>query len=358
MKNCPVATAVSGKSFTEAVEDFSLAAIMSKMTEEYQMKQDEKDGSHEGIEKARDFVLEGVIAAKTKASLSETFKNGTASAHQAAENVHFVANFIRGNIDRRLYAILVSQLLHVYTVLEDRLEECASFPMLENFAKYHKALQRKDALEEDVDFWGREEVFQETKEYADRLRTLDPLLLLAHSYTRYLGKFLHRFYVRFLYNCTGDLSGGKILQRAAKRAMDLQTDGLAFYNFEYIPSAKRFKDEFRAEMDSLSLNNEDVDRLVREANIAFLLNMRIFEVLDVKANFPGATVRSLAEVLAFQPAKTESNECPFAKAQGNTTKGRCPWPFILLHDPIASLHDWQTWGLFGLVLAVLWSYLK
>lgn len=140
--------------------------------------------------------------------------------------------------------------------------------------------------------------------------------------------------------------------------MDLQKDGLAFYEFEHIPSAKRFKDEFRAAMDSLSLQTTDVDQLVREANIAFLLNMRIFEVLDVKANVPGATVRSLEEVLAFQPASTENSECPFAKSKGGQKKGRCPWPFIILHDPVASLQDRQTWALLGVLLAVTWSYLK
>jgi hypothetical protein len=160
------------------------------------------------------------------------------------------------------------------------------------------------------------------------------------------------------------LSGGKILQRAARRAMDLKTDGLAFYEFDQIASAKLFKDEFRTAMDSLRLPASDVDRLVHEANIAFLLNMRIFEVLDVKANFPGATVRSLEEVLAFEPSTTGSNECPFAKpsaaagggATNATKKGRCPWPFIILHDPVVALRDWQTWALLGVLFSIAWRF--
>jgi heme oxygenase (biliverdin-producing, ferredoxin) len=127
------------------------------------------------------------------ATLSASFKNGTAAAHQAAENVHFVANFIRGNIDRQLYADLVSQLHCVYVALEDRLDQCCSTtvenknPVLVQFRPFHEKLRRTKALEDDMDFWGPREIFQETKEYADRLRSLDPLLLLAHSYTRYLG---------------------------------------------------------------------------------------------------------------------------------------------------------------------------
>jgi Heme oxygenase len=143
--------------------------------------------------------------------------------------------------------------------------------------------------------------------------------------------------------------------------MDLKTDGLAFYEFDQIASAKLFKDEFRAAMDALRLPPGDVDRLVHEANIAFLLNMRIFEVLDVKANFPGSSVRSLGEVLAFEPSATGSNECPFAKPSagggGGVPNARCPWPFIFLHDPVAALRDWQTWALLGVLLSMAWRFL-
>lgn len=205
-------------SFTEAVEDFSLAAIMSKMAEEYQKKN--FDAASETIEMARKLLLStgdapkptgaavvtdrSIIAAAIpiptpplaggggghrRASLSASFKNGTAAAHQAAENVHFVANFIRGQIDRRLYADLVSQLAHVYAALEERLDECGGTdPVLAQFRPFHEKLRRTKALEEDVDFWGRRDIFPESIQYADRLRSLDPLLLLAHSYTRYLGK--------------------------------------------------------------------------------------------------------------------------------------------------------------------------
>lgn len=202
MAACPVANLLPEQnphvSFTEAVEDFSLAAIMSKMADEYQKKHncsnenDSLASSHPTLEAARALLQDGPAAPPKpeSSSLSASFKNGTASAHQAAENVHFVANFIRGNIDRRLYADLVSQLYHVYAALEERLDQCGSvedYPVLLQFRPFHEKLRRMKALEEDVDFWGPREIFQETKEYADRLRSLDPLLLLAHSYTRYLG---------------------------------------------------------------------------------------------------------------------------------------------------------------------------
>ena len=101
-----------------------------------------------------------------------------------------------------------------------------------------------------------------TQDYVNRIQFLartDPLLLLAHAYTRYLG----------------DLSGGKILPRVARKAMKLDADGLDFYHFENIPSAKVFKDQYRAALDDLKLTPTQVSKLVAEANVAFALNTRM-----------------------------------------------------------------------------------
>jgi hypothetical protein len=153
--------------------------------------------------------------------------------------------------------------------------------------------------------------------------------------------------------------------------------------------------------------------LVGEANIAFVLNMRIFEELDVMANIPDAMVRPYDEAIRpylvvpgnsnrcndFHTTETQiqgdhnnasttikeiPKECPFAKmntvstiittpndghhptfattaaAYPNSGKphvGRCPWPFIIFHDPKQALYDWQTWMVFGLILCWLYHQL-
>ena len=61
--------------------------------------------------------------AEELAPLSQLLKDGTAAAHAAAENVHFVKNFIRGNIPEQLYKHFLAALYHVYVALERRLEE-------------------------------------------------------------------------------------------------------------------------------------------------------------------------------------------------------------------------------------------
>lgn len=417
MTGCPVASKVpvvdspkggAPVNFTQAMEGYSLAAIMARMAEE--MEEEEHSNSNnsdvvisEASEEAQ-VKQQPVTAAVDTAPdqhqcLSNAFKMGTAVSHQAAEDVHFVANFIRGEIDRDIYAELVIQLYHVYDVLETSL----SVSGVEQFRDFHTQLHRTETLKEDLDFWhgpvktaqilvdSASTISDAAKDYVERLQycaAQDPLLLLAHSYTRYLG----------------DLSGGKILARVARKAMNLDSqDGLAFYEFDAIPSAKKFKDAYRQALDALELTDDQILKLVSEANVAFLLNMRLFEELDVRANVPGATVRPLAEALSFaefqKPADVNDEkpkECPFAKMGANANKtvaddaskkkipdecpfgktpsassnsnaeavapskkhGRCPWPFILAHDPVAALQDWQTWALGGLILCFAWYKLQ
>ena len=200
-----------------------------------------------------------------------------------------------------------------------------------------------------------------TQDYVNRLRKIgqeSPELLVAHAYTRYLG----------------DLSGGRVLMRVAKKALALPLDGsgTAFYRFDAIANGNQFKKRYRTLLDNITVTTEMADRIVSEANIAFVMNMRVFEELDVLAG-DAVAVRTLATVMATleMPIKKE-NKCPFAvlggpnpHKVGTTTaaaaaaaaaaanvnqvdaamasKSECPWPFILLHDPKKGLQNPWTW---------------
>ncbi|NEO08962.1 biliverdin-producing heme oxygenase, partial [Moorena sp. SIO3I8] len=90
-------------------------------------------------------------------------------------------------------------------------------------------------------------------------------LLVAHSYTRYLG----------------DLSGGQILKKIAQRGMNLSDgQGTAFYEFKQIPDEKGFKANYRQAMDELPIDDATADRIVEEANAAFGMNMKMFQELE------------------------------------------------------------------------------
>ncbi|GAX26814.1 heme oxygenase 1 [Fistulifera solaris] len=368
---CPIARPVTGVSFREALEQMSLAAIMANLMES---AEDDEETLEEHEENTRIIDASVIVETPTNTttpqqqqqqqkqqqqhSLSESLKTGTARSHQAAENVHFVKNFIQGKIDRDLYASMVGMLYHVYVALEQCLDQYAP----QQFASCHfpHQLRRTETLKQDVDFWWGAKVpplTPATQDYINRLYHVaqtDPLLLLAHAYTRYLG----------------DLSGGKVLARVARRALSLSksNDGLEFYHFEHIPSMKLFKDHYRQALDALLLTEEQIQRIVAEANVAFCLNMRLFEELDVQANVPGATVRPLEDALAYAsqaavPEVAASDECPFLKTKSKSdnstmTTKRCPWPFVFAHDPAQGMKDWQTWMVLGLVLCWMWNMIQ
>ena len=334
--------------------------------------------------------------------LSQALKTGTAESHSAAESVHFVKNFIRGKIDRDLFAQMTVGLYHVYVALEEELNRHGPdlFPTLHHPDK----LSRVDALEDDVEFYhgvrwrdlpGVGKPSPATADYVERIRSVartEPLLLIGHAYTRYLG----------------DLSGGKVLARIARRALGLggSEDGLRFYSFDRIKSAKEFKDSYRRALDGLDLDACKVEMLVAEANVAFALNMRVFEELDVAAAVEGAQVRDLTEATKYadriaagkvfeNPHRKrmgggDSAKCPFAalvaqagkdlrrniiredgdagavsgmsKASGDSISSmkrmegtRCPWPFVFFHDSTEEMKDWQTWAVLGLGMCWVWS---
>jgi heme oxygenase (biliverdin-producing, ferredoxin) len=366
-------------SFARAMEECSLAAIMARLAAD--MEDSEHSGeaatprNSEGMlleetsvtEAERDMLAtimqnnnEAELESIKRNSLAEALKTGTAISHQAAEDVHFVRNFIRGQIDRHLYQEMILGLYHVYVALEEALDQKA--PSFFPTCHFPDELSRRETLEEDCEFWHNTRtpsprtISPATQDYIDRIHYLaqhEPLLLLAHSYTRYLG----------------DLSGGKILARVARRALDLDKgtgDGLAFYRFEKVQSYKAFKDNYRQSLDALPLTSAQIQALVAEANVAFCLNMRLFQELDVMATIPGARVMSMDEVLELAHKGTSTNDaganaedqCPFLvnkkkeQLQQETKKGaRCPWPFVFAHDPWQGMKDWQTWLLLGMLLA-------
>lgn len=131
-------------------------------------------------------------------------------------------------------------------------------------------LHRHEALARDLEyFYGPDwqsqvSCSQATQRYVDRIHQVgqeDPVLLVAHAYTRYMG----------------DLSGGQVLRKVAQRAMKLPPtgEGLEFYNFDAIHSAKSFKQLYRSRMNELELDMETKKSLVDEAVKAFQFNMEV-----------------------------------------------------------------------------------
>jgi len=112
--------------------------------------------------------------------------------------------------------------------------------------------------------------------YVNRIREVantEPALLIAHSYTRYMG----------------DLSGGQALKKIIRSALNLPPNqGTNLHEFEQLPTVedkRNFKERYRETLDALALDDATIRRIVEEANLAFALNRDVMHELepDVKA---------------------------------------------------------------------------
>ncbi len=216
-------------------------------------------------------------------NLATKLRVGTKKAHTMAENVGFVKCFLKGVVEKTSYRKLVANFYFIYSVMEEEMEKHRNHPIISkiNFPQLH----RKHSLEQDLSFYfganWREQIQLSTagEAYVQRIREISekqPELLIAHSYTRYLG----------------DLSGGQILKGIAQTAMNI-TDGrgVAFYEFADIHDEKAFKAKYRQTLDELPLEEAMQERIVDEANAAFGMNMKMFQELE------GNLIKAIGQML-------------------------------------------------------------
>ena len=208
-------------------------------------------------------------------SLALALKEGTKESHSAAENTKFVASFLRGVVDYEEYRKLLTNFYYVYDTMEQRIRETED-PMVQ--AIRSENLERKEGIERDLEYyygadWKDKQIPSEAcNKYCHRLNEVaeqNPYLLVAHHYTRYIG----------------DLSGGKILKEIAARVLKPPVGkGLQFYEFPSIPDAKEFKNNYRAVLDNLDCDEQQINALITEANYAFRLNMYMFDEIQGSAS--------------------------------------------------------------------------
>jgi heme oxygenase (biliverdin-producing, ferredoxin) len=204
-------------------------------------------------------------------NLATMLREGTKKSHTMAENVGFVKCFLKGVVEKNSYRTLVANFYFVYSAMEEEMERLRQHPIVSKI--YFPQLNRKHTLEQDLHYyygpnWRNEIKLSKSGEaYVERIHEVaatQPELLVAHSYTRYLG----------------DLSGGQILKKIAQRAMNLNENGTAFYEFEEIPDEKAFKNEYRQAMNELPVDQATAEKIVDEANDAFKMNMKLFQELE------------------------------------------------------------------------------
>jgi heme oxygenase len=206
--------------------------------------------------------------------LAARLREATAPEHRDTETRSFITRLMGGELDLAAYTAYLAQYAYVYRALEAR-EPQAGDPAF----MVDPGLIRTPSIDADLAHLGVADLEAEhpaqpaTKAYVDHLLALDSQDVpryLAHHYTRYLG----------------DLSGGQAIAALVARHYGATEDQLAFYRFESIDSAVRYKRAYREGLDSLGFAPEQEDALIAEAKAAFRFNGAIFESLDAVAAAP------------------------------------------------------------------------
>ena len=221
----------------------------------------------------------------TLTTFSKKIKKDTSKSHSMAENTGFVTNFLAGVVSKDSYKQLIADFYFIYTALEEQVEKFKDDPFIAPIA--FDELKRVPALEKDCEFyWG--ENWRNTisptdacRNYVKRVKKINAKFLVGHHYTRYLG----------------DLSGGQILKNIANKSMNLNGEGLAFYEFEGIPNPGNFKNRYRTALDNLPITWSDGELIINEANYAFKLNMDVFDEIGSSRPFPSlSTIQGLLQL--------------------------------------------------------------
>ncbi|XP_008328986.1 heme oxygenase 1a [Cynoglossus semilaevis] len=209
--------------------------------------------------------------------LSEQIKAATSDIHVRAENTELMLTYQKGRISATQYKVLLCSLYEVYKALEEELDRNSSHPAIAPIY-FPQELARLEYLQKDLEhFFGpnwKEQVIvpAATHRYERRLREIgrtNPLLLVPHAYTRYLG----------------DLSGGQVLGKITQKCLGLNdSEGTQFFSFPAVSSPNRFKQLYRSRMNSIGLTEQEKTEVLEEAVTAFQLNIQVFDDLQKMLN--------------------------------------------------------------------------
>jgi heme oxygenase len=175
---------------------------------------------------------------------------------------------LRGQMTRSAYCTMLCNLHAIYAALEPALARHAVDPRIASIIV--PGVGRVESLEDDLQTlhgpgWRSElTIGRCAVAYVRRLHEIEsiqPGLLMAHAYVRYLG----------------DLSGGQMLRRIVARSMSLvDGSGTAFYEFGDATQTKALAQAFREGLVSIALEPAAADAVVEEAAWSFRMHRYLF----------------------------------------------------------------------------------
>jgi len=194
------------------------------------------------------FSLINVITAYRPTKLSKLIKEKTKPLHDKVEQHPFYRKLVAGELDDKEYLIYLFNLLPIYEFIENKL-------LIPNG---YSDLVRSDKILKDIDLYERYLNFKlEAKHFYNimwvkQIEEKPDYLLKAHFYVRWLA----------------DMYGGQVLRKKVRFNNKYEFKNLR----KTIKRAREFIDK--------SVNEQNVDYFIQEANIAFDISRRLASSIE------------------------------------------------------------------------------
>lgn len=202
---------------------------------------------------------------------SQALRERTWSGHSDSEGAGFMTDLMKGEGTRDDYIALVAQHYFIYEAIEGAEKVFAGDDVVAQFAT--PRLTRLPALEADLEYllgsdW-RDQItpLPTTVAYVDRIQRV--------AADRWSGGFIAHHYTRYL----GDLSGGQFIRKVMQRRFGFETNGVGFYLFDEIADPKEFKETYRDELDAVTWDDAERERVIDEVLLAYRFNTELFDDL-------------------------------------------------------------------------------
>ena len=200
----------------------------------------------------------------------KAIQKSTKKLHSMAENTGFIKRLVSGDATTQTYGEYIYNLYFVYKAIEENLEKHKDNEVLKEFII--PEIFRAESLLKDSKFLLGDkldsiELCDSTKVFVARLNeisNIDPNLLVAHAYTRYLA----------------DLFGGRTIFEIIKDKYNIEDDGLNYYMFDKIPDLKAFVMEYHQRLDLINLNDEEKEKFLNEISLSYIFNISISNELE------------------------------------------------------------------------------
>ncbi len=215
---------------------------------------------------------------ETKEKFSVRLRKSVWNLHSMADSSSLTQDIKEAKTTVEDMKKITASLFYIYKALEEEIEKNKNERGVKDI--YFKELFRVPNLIKDLEFYfgkNYEDIIYPTvatQLYVSRIKlasSFKPYLLIAHSYVRYMG----------------DLSGGQMIKEMIKESLGLSSnEGVMFYEFEDIENPTEFKKLYRERLDNLDLSEEELQDIMKEANIAFLHNINLFREINRPVIYP------------------------------------------------------------------------